>query len=174
MTSSAFASQEFDRDSALRKKRSDDNKARFFEFLDYEQKVYSSSTGAELGEQTSFSAAIRFIPDDNAFVRLRLNVDPKKNVFENQTSDLEVLANHSIDNFEFQGDLTLNFDAPSKGSDNNGAVAFGPDTDSDYSFIAYHPSELISLYFYPYNFAAFIQKQCARLASHAAWEYSCA
>ena len=85
ITSPLLARQEFDRDKALKTKKSVENKDRFFEFLDYEQKVYSSSTGGELGEQTSFSAAVRFIPDDNAFVRMRLNVDPKKNVFENQT-----------------------------------------------------------------------------------------
>ncbi|MFW7379242.1 MAG: hypothetical protein ACOH5I_10575 [Oligoflexus sp.] len=141
-----FAAQEFDPDEVL-KRSVDLDKAAYLEYLNYEQKVYSSAEDFELGEQTTFGTAFKIHPAEDMFMRLRLEIDPKRNVFENKTSDVELILNHSFDRLEVQADLNLSFD-----DNDRGATSLGPDTDSDYSFIAYRPVDSLRLIFYPYNF----------------------
>lgn len=145
-SSLAFASQEFDPDEVL-KRRVDTDKKAYLEYLNYEQRIYSSAEDFELGEQTVFGSAFKIHPNDDTFIRLRLEVDPKKNVYENKTSNVEVILNHSFGKVELQVDLDLRFDDHGRG-----ATTLGPDIDSEYSFMAYRPWEDLRIVFYPYNF----------------------
>ena len=127
------------------KKPSD--KAAYLEFVKYEQIVHSSSKGFEVGEDTEVQAAFKWHPTDDSFFRVRFNTDPKKNPVENKTSKLELIMNHQLSDFEIQLDADLKFDDYSRG-----ASTFGPDTDSDYTFISYKPNNQWALTFYPFNF----------------------
>ena len=127
-------------------KRANENPV-YLEFAKYEQVVHSSNKGFEQGENTEVQAAIKYHSSDDTSFRFRFNTDPKKNSVENKTSKLEVIMNHQISDFEIQMDADLKFDEYSRG-----ASTYGPDTDSDYSFISYKPNESWAISFYPFNF----------------------
>lgn len=143
---SLLASQEFDPDRVLKQEKPSD-KTLFLEYLNYQQSLYSSSMDVELGENARIETAFKYLPSDETFFRFRLLVDPRKNVYENQTSKVEVHLNHKYEKWELQADFELDFD-----DQNRGATALGPDTDSEYSYIAYNFSQGLRLTFYPYNF----------------------
>lgn len=141
------AAQEFDTDRVLERHKKID-KNFYLEYLNYEQKVHNSGKDVELGEElTKFEAAFKIVPTDDTFVRLRYDIDAKKNPKSNRTSKLEVLLNHRWQNVEMQADMDLRMDDYDRG-----ATTFGPDTDSEYTFLAYQPNDTWRYVFYPYNF----------------------
>lgn len=142
----SYAAQEFDPDIVLKQKKSRDEKV-FLEYLNYIQSLYSSGMDVELGEKARFEAAFRYLPTKSTFFRFRLLVDPKRSKYENKTSEIEVLINHTYEAWELQADFALNFDDHSRG-----ATSLGPDVDSEYSYIAYNLNPNLKLSFYPYNF----------------------
>ncbi|SMF68032.1 hypothetical protein [Pseudobacteriovorax antillogorgiicola] len=117
----------------------------YLEFVKYKQRVHSSSEGTELGEDTEVQAAFKYHPSDDSFFRLRFNTDPKKNPEENKTSKLELIMNHQLYDFEIQLDADWRLN-------DGGGMSFGPDTDSDYSFISYKPNDEWAITYYPFNF----------------------
>lgn len=142
----SYAAQEFDPDIVLEQKKSSDEKV-FLEYLNYIQSLYSSGMDVELGEKARFETAFRYVPAVSTFFRFRLLVDPKRNQYENKTSEVEVLINHVFDSWELQADFALNFD-----DNQRGATSLGPDVDSEYSYIAYNVNPNWKVTFFPYNF----------------------
>jgi len=119
----------------------------FMDYLDYEQRIHSTSQNTEVGEKTKLDAAFKYRFNPNTSIRLRLDIDPYKYPEENKASKFEVRLFHSYKNFEIQGDFDIN------GDDNGrGATTFGPDDDSDDSFMTYKPFSFLKAIFYPYNF----------------------
>lgn len=119
----------------------------YMEYLDYEQRVHSTSENTELGEKTRLDAAFKYRFDEDTNIRLRLDIDPYKYPEENKSSRFEVRLYHKYKAFEVQADFDVN------GDDNErGATTFGPDEDSDDSFLAYQPVSFFKGIFYPYNF----------------------
>lgn len=119
----------------------------YMEYLDYEQRVHSTSENTELGEKTKLDAAFKYRFNEDTSIRLRLDIDPYKYPEENKSSKFEVRLNHKYKAFEVQADFDVN------GDDNErGATTFGPDDDSKDSFMSYQPFSFVKGVFYPYNF----------------------
>lgn len=119
----------------------------YMEYLDYEQRVHSTSEITELGEKTKLDAAFKYRFNEDTSIRLRLDIDPYKYPEENKSSKFEVRLNHTYKAFEVQADFDINGDDYDRG-----ATTFGPDDDSDDSFMSYQPFSFLKGVFYPYNF----------------------
>ncbi len=119
----------------------------FLERVSIEQRFHSSSKGFEAGERNKLEAAFQYQPSTDSFFRLRFDTDPKKNPKENKTSELELIMNHRVLDFEIQADLKTDLDAG-----DTGGISFGPDVNSEDSFIRYNIMDELSLTLYPFNF----------------------
>ncbi len=126
----------------------------YLEYLEYEQRVHSTSNSTELGENPRFDAAFKYRFNEDTSFRLRLDIDPYKYPDQNKSSRLELRLYHRYDILEVQADLNIN------GDDNGrGATTFGPDTLSDDSWMALNPREDTKIIFYPYNFGSEIGRE---------------
>lgn len=124
------------------------------EYLDYQQRVLSSSENIQLGEHTKLDMAYQYRFNQDTALRFRMDIDPNKNSEDNKTSKFELRLYHHVDLLEFQADFDLN------GDDNGrGATTLGPDTDSKDSWIALNPSSGLRLIFYPYNIGTEIGRE---------------
>lgn len=119
----------------------------YMEYLEYKQRVYSSSESISLGDRARFDAAFGYWFNPDTSIRLRLDIDPDKyGDDQNTTSRFELRLFHKYDQFEFQADLDVNGDEGGRG-----ATALGPDTDSKDSWIAWKPTNSVRVIFRPYN-----------------------
>lgn len=119
----------------------------YMEYLEYKQRIYSSSESISLGDRARFDAAFGYWFNPDTSIRLRLDIDPDKyGDDQNTTSRFEARLFHKYEAFEFQADLDVNGDEGGRG-----ATALGPDTDSKDSWIAWKPTNGLRVIFRPYN-----------------------
>lgn len=119
----------------------------YLDYLEYEQRVHSTSEITELGEETKLDMAFKYRFNANSDLRLRLDIDPYRYPEENKNSKFELRLFHRYENLEIQGDFDINGD-----DYNRGATTFGIDDDSDDFWVAYRPVSFFRTVFYPYNF----------------------
>ncbi|RZA17288.1 MAG: hypothetical protein EOP10_23025, partial [Proteobacteria bacterium] len=119
----------------------------YMEYLEYKQRLYSSSESISLGDRARFDTAFGYWFTPDTSIRLRLDIDPDRyGDDQNSTSRFELRLFHKYENFEFQADLDIDGDAGGRG-----ATSLGPDTDSKDSWIAWKPLESLRVIFRPYN-----------------------
>lgn len=119
----------------------------YMEYLEYKQRLYSSSESISLGDRARLDAAFAYWFSPDTSLRLRLDIDPDKTGDDqNTTSRFELRLFHKHEDFEFQADLDVNGDEGGRG-----ATAIGPDTDSKDSWIAWKPTSALRVIFRPYN-----------------------
>lgn len=119
----------------------------YMEYMEYKQRVYSTSENISLGDQAKLDMAFQYRFNENTSLRFRFDIDPDKyGDNQNSTSKFELRLWHAYEQFEFQADLDINGD-----DQGHGGTAVGPDTDSKDSWIAYKPGKNWKIYFRPYN-----------------------
>lgn len=119
----------------------------YMEYMEYKQRVYSTSDSISLGDQARLDMAFQYRFQENTALRFRFDIDPNKyGDDQNTTSKFELRLWHAYQQFEFQADLDINGD-----DQGHGGTAIGPDTDSKDSWIAYNAGKSWKLFFRPYN-----------------------
>jgi hypothetical protein len=119
----------------------------YMEYLEYRQRLYSSSQNISLGDRAKLDAAFGYWFNPSTSLRFRLDIDPDKyGDDQNLTSKFELRLFHRYESFEFQADLDINGD-----EGGHGGTSIGPDNDSKDTWIAYKPTESIRMIFRPYN-----------------------
>ncbi len=116
------------------------------ELLNYEEYGYSQSKKTEIGDQLKLTSRFRYQFSDSGWVSAGFSTRPEQNRFANKTSQFEVRSGYNFDSFRLQIDLELNT------SDNDGGITFGPDLDSENTFLLYNFDDNYQLIFYPFNF----------------------
>ena len=120
----------------------------------YKQKVASSTEAVELGERTTVDAALEYQSTPQTILGMRIDTDPEKNEYDNETSILEATAVHSYKLFKFAIDLDINLDAR-----HHGGTSFGLDSDSMMSYLEWNFASGFYLDLHPYNFGGKVGKQ---------------
>ncbi len=116
------------------------------ELFNYEEYVYSQSKKTEIGDQLELKTRFRYQFSDKGWASFGFTTIPEENRFDNKTSEFELRSGYSYDAFTAQVDLTLNT------SDSDGGITFGPDVDSENSFLRYQMTDKLRLTFFPFNF----------------------
>ena len=119
----------------------------YMEYLEYKQRLFSSSQNISLGDRAKLDAAFGYSFNNDTSLRFRLDIDPDKyGDDQNLTSKFELRLFHRYDNFEFQADLDIDGDVGG-----HGGTSIGPDNDSKDSWIAYKPTNTLRVILRPYN-----------------------
>lgn len=116
------------------------------ELFNYEEYGYSQSKKTEIGDQLRLTSRFRYQFNENGWVSAGFSTRPEQNRFNNKTSQFEVRSGYTYDAFTAQIDLELNT------NDNQGGITFGPDLDSENTFLLYNFNKRFQVIFYPFNF----------------------
>lgn len=116
------------------------------ELFNYEEYGYSQSKKTEIGDQLKLTTRFRYQFNENGWVSAGFSTIPELNRFDNKTSQFEVRAGYNISSFTAQIDLDLNT------NDDEGGITFGPDLDSENTFLLYNFKKNYQFIFYPFNF----------------------
>ncbi|MGB0454085.1 MAG: hypothetical protein ACPGJV_10265 [Bacteriovoracaceae bacterium] len=122
----------------------------------YEDHLYSSSKNAEAGDQVEVDAKLKYQYSKDFSLTFGFETDPVEDTFDSKTSKFEFLLNHRYQKFKFGLDLELKTDDDNGDTSDSKAISFGPDLDSDKTFVQYNtqilPTLGFGITFYPYNF----------------------
>ncbi len=119
----------------------------YTDYVEYRQRIYSSSQNISLGDRAKLDAAFGYWFNPNTSLRFRFDIDPDKyGDDQNITSTFELRLYHRYEGLEFQADMDINGD-----EGGHGGSSIGPDNDSKDSWIAYRPLESLRIVFRPYN-----------------------
>ena len=116
------------------------------ELFNYEEYAYSQSKKTEIGDQLRLTSRFRYQFNENGWVSAGFSTRPEQNRFDNVTSQFELRSGYRYKQFKAQIDLELNT------SDDQGGITFGPDLDSENTFLMYNISNKLQVLFYPFNF----------------------
>jgi hypothetical protein len=116
------------------------------ELFNYEEYVYSQSKKTEIGDQLKLTSRFRYQFNEKGWVSAGFSTRPEENRFNNKTSQFEIRSGYSYNGFTAQIDLDLNT------NDNQGGITFGPDLDSQNTFLLYNIHKKYQVIFYPFNF----------------------
>jgi hypothetical protein len=106
------------------------------ELFNYEEYAYSQSKKTEIGDQLKLTSRFRYQFNEHGWTSLGFSTRPFENRFDNKTNQF----------FTAQIDLDLNT------NDDEGGITFGPDIDSENTFLSYNFKEKFQVLFYPFNF----------------------
>ncbi len=116
------------------------------ELFNYEEYGYSQSKKTEIGDQLKLTSRFRYQFNENGWVSAGFSTRPEQNRFNNKTSQFEIRSGYNYDAFTAQIDLQLDT------NDNDGGITFGPDLDSENTFLLYKISQKLQILFFPFNF----------------------
>jgi hypothetical protein len=119
----------------------------YIRYFEYDDHVYSQAKKTEAGDVSEIDLRARYEFNANTFFDLRFETRPEENSEDNKTSKFEILLGHKAGDFNFSVDFDLKTDDGS-----TGGTSFGPDSDSEGTFISWSMSKAVSLSFFPYNF----------------------
>lgn len=133
-------------DPNLGPKAAGDKTGFVFEYLNYQDHVYSQSQKTELGDAVNLDVGLRYQFDANSFGRVRFATDPVQNRENNKSSEFEFLGGHKRDNWYFQIDTKV---LTNDGT--TGGTSIGLDLLSELTSIKYADRDF-DVIFYPFNF----------------------
>lgn len=116
------------------------------ELFNYEEVAYSQSKKTEIGDQLKLTSRFRYQFNENGWVSAGFSTRPEQNRFNNKTSQFEVRSGYTYNQFTAQIDLELNT------NDDQGGITFGPDLDSENTFLLYNFNKRLQMIFFPFNF----------------------
>ncbi len=116
------------------------------ELFNYEEVGYSQSKKTEIGDQVKLTSRFRYQFNEHGWTSIGFTTLPDQNRFDNKTSQFELRAGYNLGAFIGQIDLDLNT------NDDEGGITFGPDLDSENTFLSYTFNEKYQILFFPFNF----------------------
>ncbi len=117
------------------------------ELFNYQEYLYSQSKGSEVGDKVEISTRLRYQFNSSAWGSVGFTTVPEQNRFDNKTSELELRGGYAYGDFIAQADFGIELN-----DTNDGGISFGPDLDSEGTFITYKMSPTFALTLYPFNF----------------------
>jgi hypothetical protein len=116
------------------------------ELFNYEEYGYSQSKKTEIGDQLRLTSRFRYQFNENGWMSAGFSTRPEQNRFDNKTSQFEIRSGYSFAGFTAQIDLEL------ETNDDEGGITFGPDLDSENTFLLYNFNKYFQMIFFPFNF----------------------